>query len=113
MCIRDSYGADLDSFAGERSAQRGRIRPAHRRTAHAVRPVSYTHLDVNKRQAVGVAPLLRRHGLTGGSIPDLPPAGDGVVSVHLHQLRADALHQRDGHGVAGGGVKAGHDVRCV
>ena len=63
--------------------------------------------------AVGVAPLLRRHGLTGGSIHDLPPAGDVVVGVHLHQLRADALHQRDGHGVAGGGVKAGHDVALL
>ena len=63
--------------------------------------------------AVGVAPLLRRHGLTGGSIHDLPPAGDIVVGVHLHQLRADALHQRDGHGVAGGGVEAGHDVALL
>ena len=63
--------------------------------------------------AVGVAPLLRRHGLTGGSIHDLPPAGDVVVGVHLHQLRADALHQRDGHGVAGCGVEAGHDVALL
>ena len=66
-----------------------------------------------RHTAVGVAPLLRRHGLTGGSIHDLPPAGDVVVGVHLHQLRADALHQRDGHGVAGGGVKAGHDVALL
>ena len=63
--------------------------------------------------AVGVAPLLRRHRLTGGSIHDLPPAGDIIVGVHLHQLRADALHQRDGHGVAGGSVKAGHDVALL
>ena len=62
---------------------------------------------------VGVTPLFRGHGLTGGSIHDLPPAGDVVVGVHLHQLRADALHQRDGHGVAGGGVKAGHDVALL
>ena len=51
--------------------------------------------------AVGVAPLLRRHGLTGGSIHDLPPAGDVVVGVHLH------------HGVAGGGVEAGHNVALL
>ena len=63
--------------------------------------------------AFGVAPPLRRHGLTGGSIHDLPPAGDVVVGVHLHQLRADALHQRDGHGVAGCGVEAGHDVALL
>ena len=29
----------------------------------------------------------------------LPPAGDVIVIVHFHQLRADAFHQRDGHGV--------------
>ena len=63
--------------------------------------------------AIRIAPLFWRHGLTGGSIHDLPPAGDVVVGVHLHQLRADALHQRDGHGVAGGGVKAGHDVALL
>ena len=63
--------------------------------------------------AVGVAPLLRRHGLTGGAVHDLPPAGDVVVGVHLHQLRADALHQWNGHGVTGGGVEAGHNVALL
>ena len=37
--------------------------------------------------AVGVAPLLRRHGLTGGSIHDLPPAGDVVVGCLLYTSR--------------------------
>ena len=63
--------------------------------------------------AVGVTPLCRGHGLPGGAVHDLPPAGDVVVRVHLHQLRADALHQRDGHGIAGGGVEAGHDVALL
>ena len=63
--------------------------------------------------AVRIAPLFRRHGLAGGSVHDLPPAGDVIVGVHLHQLRADALHQRDGHGVAGSGVEAGHDVALL
>ena len=63
--------------------------------------------------AIRIAPLLRRHRLTGGSIHDLPPAGDVVVGVHLHQLRADALHQWNGHGVTGGGVEAGHNVALL
>ena len=63
--------------------------------------------------AVRIAPLLRRHGLTGGSVHDLPPAGDVVVGVHLHQLRADSLHQRDGDRVAGCGVETGHDVALL
>ena len=63
--------------------------------------------------AVRIVPLLRRHGLTGGAVHDLPPAGDVVVGVHLHQLRADALHQRDGDGVARGGVEPGHDVALL
>ena len=65
---------------------------------------------LHRHAAVGVAPQLRWHGLTGGTVHDLPPAGDVIVGVHLHQLRADALHQRDGHGVTGGGVEAGHNV---
>jgi len=63
--------------------------------------------------AVGVAPQLRGHRLPCGAVHDLPPAGDIVVGVHLHQLRADALHQRDGHGVTGGGVEAGHNVALL
>ena len=63
--------------------------------------------------AIRIAPLFWRHRLARRAIHDLPPAGDVIVGVHLHQLRADALHQRDGHGVAGGGVKAGHDVALL
>ena len=63
--------------------------------------------------AVSVAPLFRRHRQPGGTVHDLPPTGDVVVGVHLHQFRADAFHQRDGHGVAGGGVEARHNVALL
>ena len=63
--------------------------------------------------AIRIAPLFWRHRLTRGTVHDLPPAGDVIVGVHLHQLRADALHQRNGHGVTGGGVEAGHNVALL
>ena len=68
---------------------------------------------LHSHAAVGVAPQLRGHRLACGAVHDFPPAGDIVVGVHLHQLRADALHQRNGHGVTGGGVEAGHNVALL
>ena len=63
--------------------------------------------------AIRIAPLFWRHRLTRGAIHDLPPAGDVIVIVYFHQLRADAFHQRDGHGLAGGGVEARHNVALL
>ena len=63
--------------------------------------------------AIRIAPLFWRHRLTRGAIHDLPPAGDVIVIVHFHQLRADAFHQRDGHGLSGGSVETRHNVALL
>ena len=60
-----------------------------------------------------IAPLVGRHRLAGGAVHHFPPALDVVPGVHLHQLRADALHQRDGQGSLAGSIKAGHDVALL
>ena len=43
-----------------------------------------------------IAPCLRRNRLSRAAVDDLPPAADIVARVDLHQLRADALHERNG-----------------
>src|SRR5699024_1088887 len=63
--------------------------------------------------AVGIAPPGGGHRLAGGAVHHLPPAGDVVPGVYLHQLGADALHQGDGDRVPPGSVEAGHDVALL
>ena len=51
--------------------------------------------------------------LTRRAIYDLPPAGNIIVVVDLHQLTADAGHQRDGQRAVLGGVERGHNVALL
>ena len=60
-----------------------------------------------------IAPCLRRNRLSRAAVDDLPPAADIVARVDLHQLRADALHQRNGQRAILCGVKARHDVALL
>ena len=47
------------------------------------------------------------------AVHDLPPAGNIVMVVDLHQLAADARHQGDGQCAVLGGVERGHDVALL
>ena len=60
-----------------------------------------------------IAPCLRRNRRSRAAVDDLPPAADIVARVDLHQLRADALHERNGQRAILCGVKARHDVALL
>ena len=47
------------------------------------------------------------------AVHDLPPAGNIVVVVDLHQLAADARHQGDGQRTVRSGIERGHNVALL
>ena len=60
-----------------------------------------------------VVPSIRGDRPTDGTIHDFPPALDVVTGIDFHQLRGNALHQRDLQSTLGCGMEAGHDVALL
>ena len=56
MCIRDRFGSELDADTSEKLAQGERLKEILKQPQYqpmpVAKPVSYTHLDVYKRQTV-------------------------------------------------------------
>ena len=84
-----------------------------RQKADGVLVVGDRLLDDHAAGGLVVAPGRGRDGLASGAVHHFPPAGDVVPGVGLHQFGADALHQGDGQGPFGGGVKGRHDVALL
>ena len=70
-------------------------------------------VDDNTLSRSIVAPVGSGDRLTRRAINDLPPAGNVIVVVDLHQLTADACHQGDGQRTAFSGVKRRHNVALL
>ena len=60
-----------------------------------------------------IAPVGGGDRLARRAVNDLPPAGNIIVVVDLHQLTADAGHQGDGQRAVLGGVERGHNVALL
>ena len=66
--------------------------------------------------ALGCCVIMPRGGIqrfARCAVDDLPPAGNIVVVVDLHQLAADARHQGDGQRTAFSGVERRHNVALL
>ena len=70
-------------------------------------------IDDNTLAGGIVMPVSGGDRLTRRAIHDLPPAGNIVMVVDLHQLTADACHQGDGQRTAFSGVKRRHNVALL
>ena len=84
-----------------------------RQKADRVLVVSGGGVDDN---ALGCCVIMPRSGiqrLACRAVDDLPPAGNVVVVVDLHQLAADARHQGDGQRTVRSGIERGHNVALL
>ena len=84
-----------------------------RQKADRVLMVSGGGVDDN---ALGCCVIMPRSGiqrLARRAVDYLPPAGNVVVVVDLHQLAADARHQGDGQRTVRSGIERGHNVALL
>ena len=84
-----------------------------RQKADRVLMVGSGGIDGNAFAGGIIVPVGGGDRLTRRAIYDLPPAGNIIVVVDLHQLTADAGHQRDGQRAVLGGVERGHNVALL
>ena len=70
-------------------------------------------VDDNALSRSIVAPVGSGDRLTRRAIHDLPPAGNIVMVVDLHQFTADARHQGDGQRTTFSGVEWRHNVALL
>ena len=84
-----------------------------RQKADRVLVVSGGGIDENTFGSGIIVPVGGGDRFARRTVNYLPPAGDVVVVVDLHQLAADARHQGDGQRTVCSGIERGHNVALL